>query len=86
MIDDNQMYDLYGVRSQTFRLRHDAALRLAQAAVRLEEIELVRSFLEDPLFARSAEEQIIRRELVELEMQYADEELERVCGWDANGE
>ncbi len=80
MIDNSQMYDLYGLRSQASRCHHDAALRLAGAAVQLEEIDLVRSFLEDPLFAKSAEEQIIQRELVELEIQYADDEVERICG------
>jgi hypothetical protein len=55
-----------------------AARRLEQSIVRLTQIDLMREFLEDAAFGRSVEERIIRRELIELELQYVDEELERI--------
>ena len=54
--------------------------RLAQAFSSLENIELVRNRRSDRYFGRSAEERIIWRELLELELQYVDEQIERICG------
>ena len=52
--------------------------RLAQAFCRLQNIELVRNYRQDPLFEKCAEERIIWRELLELELQHVDEQIERI--------
>jgi hypothetical protein len=54
------------------------AQRLARAAIRLRTIDLIRDFLEDSVYGKSVEEGIIQRELIELELQYADEEVDRI--------
>ena len=45
---------------------------------RLQYIELVRSLQHDSLLGKFAEDRIIWRELVELELQYVDEQIERI--------
>lgn len=52
--------------------------RLAQAVVRLRNIELARIHRGAPDFGRSAEQRIIWRELLELELQFVDEQIERL--------
>lgn len=47
--------------------------RLSKAAARLRNIELVRNHRRDQEFGKAAEEQIIWRELLELEMQQTSE-------------
>jgi hypothetical protein len=44
----------------------------------LEAIDLMRDFFEDSVFGKLAEEAIIQRELVELELQYVDDEVHRI--------
>ena len=51
--------------------------RLTQAFSRLQNIQLVRNHRRDPLFEKWAEERIIWRELLELELQDVDEQIER---------
>ena len=52
--------------------------RLARAFSGLEVIQLARSLRQDPLFGKLAEERIIWRELLDLELQNVDEEIERI--------
>ena len=52
--------------------------RLRQSFSRLQYIQLVRSLQQDSLFGKFAEDRIIWRELVELELQYVDEQIERI--------
>lgn len=52
--------------------------RLDRAFYQLQDIRFLRSLEGDPLFGRAAEQQLIWRELVELELQYVDEEIERI--------
>jgi len=52
--------------------------RLSQAFSCLENIQFARDYLQDPLFEKSAEVRIIRRELFELELQDVDEQIERI--------
>jgi hypothetical protein len=52
--------------------------RLARAFSGLEVIQLARSLRHDPLLGKLAEERIIWRELLDLELQYIDEEIERI--------
>ena len=51
--------------------------RLAEAFLRLENIRLVRNHVRDRFFQKSAENIIIWRELLELEVQALDEQFER---------
>jgi len=50
--------------------------RLAQAFS--QNLQLVRNHRQDPHFGKSAEERIIWRELIDLELQEADEQIERI--------
>ena len=52
--------------------------RLTQAFSRLQNIQLARSHRQDSLFKKWAEERIIWRELLELELQDVDEQIERI--------
>jgi len=52
--------------------------RLAQAFSILEDIELSRRDREDQLFGKAAEERILWRELLELELQSIDEHLDKI--------
>lgn len=52
--------------------------RLTQAFSRLQDIQLVRNHRQDPFFGKSAEERVIWRELLDLELQDVDEHLERI--------
>ena len=52
--------------------------RLMRGFSRLQDIQLVRNHRQDPLFGKSAEERIVWRELLELELQDVDEQIERV--------
>lgn len=52
--------------------------RLVRAFSRLEEIQFVRDDRQDPRFGKPAEDRIIWRELLELELQNVDEQVERV--------
>jgi len=51
--------------------------RLARAFARLQRIRMVRNHRQDPLFEKSAEERIIWRELLELELQLVDDQIGR---------
>ena len=52
--------------------------RLAQAFVRLRNIQLTREESQDPIFAKHEEERIVWRELLELELQDIDERIEGI--------
>jgi len=52
--------------------------RLLDAFSLLERIELDRAYRRDPLFGSLVEERIIWRELIDLELQEADEQIERI--------
>lgn len=52
--------------------------RLVRGFSRLQDIQLVRNHRQDPLFGKSAEERIVWRELLDLELQDVDEQIERV--------
>ena len=52
--------------------------RLHRGFSRLKDIQLVRNHRQDPLFGKSAEERIVWRELLDLELQDVDEQIERV--------
>ena len=52
--------------------------RLALRFSHLESIETFRNLLEDPAFAEAAEARIIGCELLELELQFIDEQIERI--------
>jgi hypothetical protein len=52
--------------------------RLVEAFSRLQNIQLVRAHRQDRYFGKSAEERIIWRELIDLELQEADEQMERI--------
>ena len=52
--------------------------RLARAFSRLQGIQLVRNHRQDRFFGKSAEERIIWRELLDLELQDVDEHIERI--------
>jgi hypothetical protein len=52
--------------------------RLAQAFIRLQNIEFTRNQRQNPVFAKSDEERIIWRELLDLELQELDEQIERL--------
>ncbi len=54
--------------------------RLARAFSRLQNIGMVRNHREDPTFEKAAEERIIWRELLEMELQHVDEQMERIGG------
>jgi hypothetical protein len=51
--------------------------RLDRAFSRLQGIQLVRNHRQDRFFGKSAEERIIWRELLDLELQDVDEQIER---------
>jgi hypothetical protein len=53
--------------------------RLSQAFSRLENIQLIRDYLHDPLFEQFAETRIIWGELLELELQAENEQIERIA-------
>jgi hypothetical protein len=53
-------------------------LRLARAFARLESLQIMRGSRANPLLGRAAEEQIIWRELLELELQEVDEQIRRI--------
>ncbi len=52
--------------------------RLKRAFNRLQGIQLVRNHRQDRFFGKSAEERIIWRELLDLELQDVDEQIERL--------
>ena len=52
--------------------------RLARATRRLQNIQFARNLLKNPAFGRVAEERIIWRELLDLELQLVDEELQHM--------
>ena len=52
--------------------------RLARAFSGLQVIQLARSLRQDPLLGKFAEERIIWLELLYLELQYIDEQIERI--------
>ena len=52
--------------------------RLERALSRLQGIQLVRNHRQDRFFGKSAEERIIWRELLDLELQDVDEHIERI--------
>lgn len=52
-------------------------VRLADGFIRLRNIELVRNHRKDPMFQKSAEERIVWRELLDLEVQALDEQSTR---------
>lgn len=47
--------------------------RLARSFARLESLQLKRNQLDDPIFGKSSEDQIVWRELLELELQAKEE-------------
>ena len=53
--------------------------RLAQAKASLDYLDLERSRRAEPAFGRLLEDQIIWRELLELEFQEAEERIARMC-------
>lgn len=53
--------------------------RLADSFACLESIQLMRDRTDDPLFGRRAEDEIVWRELVELQLQEVDEQIERIA-------
>jgi len=59
--------------------------RLAQAFSRLQNIQLVRNHRQDPWFGKSAEERILWRELLDLELQDVDEQIDRILGSSGDG-
>jgi hypothetical protein len=59
--------------------------RLLRAFSRLQDIQLVRNHRQDPFFGKSAEERIIWRELIELELQDVDEQIERISAAAGDG-
>jgi hypothetical protein len=59
--------------------------RLARAFSRLEDMQLVRIEWDDPHLGKSAEERVIWRELLELELQDVDEQIERISAAVQNG-
>jgi hypothetical protein len=73
-------------QSQPLRVGTDLQLRLEWAVVQLEEIECSRRVLEDPAFGKIAEQRIIDRQLLELEIQHVDEELQRICNCASDGQ
>jgi hypothetical protein len=80
MDDDNRTHHIAVVHRVPAQDQVDGnpAQRLARAVVRLEAIDLMRDFFEDSAFGKLAEEAIIQRELVELELQYVDDEVHRI--------
>ena len=52
--------------------------RLAESFCCLQDIDFMRDDSGDHLFAKSAEERIVWRELLELELQEIDEQIERI--------
>jgi hypothetical protein len=52
--------------------------RLDEAAACLDRIEFERAFWDDPNFGKSVEDRLISRELIELELQEADEQMARI--------
>jgi hypothetical protein len=59
--------------------------RLAQAFSRLQNIQLVRNHRQDPWFGKSAEERILWRELLDLELQDVDEQIDRILESSGDG-
>ena len=53
--------------------------RLAQAKASLDYLDLERSRRADPAFGRLLEDQIIWRELLELELQEAEDRIAQMC-------
>src|ERR1019366_686922 len=53
--------------------------RLARAFSRLQDIQLVRDFQRDRRLEKTTEDRLIWRELLDLELQEADEKMERLC-------
>jgi len=53
--------------------------RLAEAKACLDYLDLERSRLGDPNFGKAIEDKAIWRELLELELQDADERIQRIC-------
>lgn len=54
--------------------------RLAESFVRLQNIELVRVEEDDPNYAKTIEDRIVWRELIELELQEIDERIAKISG------
>jgi hypothetical protein len=52
--------------------------RLIRAFTALQNIEFLRNYHQNPLFAKSMEARIIWREMIELELQDIDEQIERI--------
>ena len=59
--------------------------RLERAFSHLRNIQLVRNHRQDPLFGKTAEERIIWRELLELELQHVVEQIERISAAASDG-
>jgi hypothetical protein len=59
--------------------------RLARAFSRLEDMRLVRNEWDDPSLGKFAEERIIWRELLDLELHDVDEQIERISASVDNG-
>jgi len=52
--------------------------RLVRSFARLQGIQLVRNHLQDPNFGKGAEQRIVWRELIDLELQEIDEQMDRI--------
>ncbi|HEY4360939.1 MAG TPA: hypothetical protein VGN17_08220 [Bryobacteraceae bacterium] len=60
--------------------------RLSLAFARLQTIQDMRAQRQDPRFGRSVEDKIVWRELLDLELQEADEQIERIAEASTSGE
>jgi len=60
--------------------------RLALSFARLQMIQDMREQRQDPRFGRSVEDKLVWRELLDLELQDADEQIERIAEASASGE
>lgn len=59
--------------------------RLARSFSELQNIQLVRDRREDPRFGRLVEDQIVWRELLDLELQEVDEHIARISASEGSG-
>jgi hypothetical protein len=59
---------------------------LSLAFARLQTIQDMRAQRQDPRFGRSVEDKIVWRELLDLELQEADEQIERIAEASTSGE
>lgn len=54
--------------------------RLADSFIRLQNIDLLRAQRDDPNYARTLEDRLVWRELIELELQEIDERIAKIAG------